>query len=417
MINLSELLDRAKKKALEKPDNKDGYAPKSTDELRFKRKHVSVTTPDANKNGDDVFKGTNVKAVDRQPHYGYNPGQDEEVYEEVKKKKVCKKCGKKYTGKQCSCCMNEAKNRRQPEGEEIYEEQYKRMAMAHKNRAAKALKVKDYVSLHHHLANYHESMAKWHESKDRDDAADHEYHKSFLNAELSALYANPIEYRKNFNNIEEAEKPDHLAAIAAAAKKKNAQIGKTVVTGSKGGVGGAETRRYPAGTLKNSHEPEGEELNELSKETLKSYTRKAVFSAKPSRVKGLIKATNKLYLKQYEEVEPEGEELEEAKRKKSPTEKLFNRLKNYGVKDPSAKPLVGNQHKIDANKNGKIDAEDFKMLRKEDVQVDEVLKPSMGAGAYVSDFVHSKNPKFAGKSKKDRMKQALAAYYSAKRGD
>ena len=82
MINLSELLDRAKKKALEKPDNKDGYAPKSTDELRFKRKHVSVTTPDANKNGDDVFKGTNVKAVDRQPHYGYNPGQDEEVYEE-----------------------------------------------------------------------------------------------------------------------------------------------------------------------------------------------------------------------------------------------------------------------------------------------------------------------------------------------
>lgn len=183
MINLSELLDRAKKKALEKPDNKDGYAPKSTDELRFKRKHASVTTPDANKNGDDVFKGTNVKAVDRQPHYGYNPGQDEEVYEE-------------------------------------------------------------------------------------------------------------------------AEKPDRLAAIAAAAKKKNAQIGKTVVTGSKGGVGGAETRRYPAGTLKNSHE-----------------------------------------------------------------------------------------------------------------QVDEVLKPSMGAGAYVSDFVHSKNPKFAGKSKKERMKQALAAFYSAKKGD
>jgi hypothetical protein len=84
MINLSELLDRAKKKALEKPDNKDGYAPKSTDELRFKRKHVHVTEPDANKNGDDVFKGTNVKAVNRQPHYGYNPGQDEEVYEENK---------------------------------------------------------------------------------------------------------------------------------------------------------------------------------------------------------------------------------------------------------------------------------------------------------------------------------------------
>ena len=90
MINLSELLDRAKKKALEKPDNKDGYAPKSTDELRFKRKHVVNTTSDANKNGDDVFKGTSVKAVDRAgTRFGYNPGQDEEVYEEVKKKKVC----------------------------------------------------------------------------------------------------------------------------------------------------------------------------------------------------------------------------------------------------------------------------------------------------------------------------------------
>ena len=127
------------------------------------------------------------------------------------------------------------------------------------------------------------------------------------------------------------------------------------------------------------------------------------------RIKMIKTAANK--------VQKEETELDEARRKKSPTEKLFNRLKNYGVKDPSAKPLVGNQHKIDANKNGKIDAEDFKLLRKEEVQVDEVLNPSMGAGAYISDFVHSKNPKFAGKSKKERMKQALAAYYSAKRGD
>ena len=49
-------------------------------------------------------------------------------------------------------------------------------------------------------------------------------------------------------------------------------------------------------------------------------------------------------------------------------------------------------------------------------EIDEVLKPSMGAAAYIKDFVHSDNPKFKGKSKKQRMKQALAAYYSAKRG-
>jgi len=63
---------------------------------------------------------------------------------------------------------------------------------------------------------------------------------------------------------------------------------------------------------------------------------------------------------------------------------------------------------IEKNKNpGKIFKEE---------QVDEVLKPSMGAAAYIHDFVHSENPKFEGKSKKERIKQALAAYYSAKRG-
>jgi len=49
-------------------------------------------------------------------------------------------------------------------------------------------------------------------------------------------------------------------------------------------------------------------------------------------------------------------------------------------------------------------------------QVNEVLKPSMGASAYIHDFVHSKNAKFAGKSKAERTKMALGAYYSAKKG-
>lgn len=36
-----------------------------------------------------------------------------------------------------------------------------------------------------------------------------------------------------------------------------------------------------------------------------------------------------------------------------------------------AKELKGKQHKLDKNKNGKIDSEDFKMLRKEDVDINE----------------------------------------------
>lgn len=46
--------------------------------------------------------------------------------------------------------------------------------------------------------------------------------------------------------------------------------------------------------------------------------------------------------------------------------------------------------------------------------IDEKLKPSMGAGAYVDDFKTSDAPQFKGKSKKKKNKMAVAAYLSAK---
>lgn len=52
---------------------------------------------------------------------------------------------------------------------------------------------------------------------------------------------------------------------------------------------------------------------------------------------------------------------------------------------------------------------------KEEVEVNEVLKVSAGAGEWIKDFQSSDNPKFAGKSKEQRKQQALAAYYAAKR--
>tara|TARA_E500000318_G_scaffold111852_1_gene132160 strand:- start:945 stop:2123 length:1179 start_codon:yes stop_codon:yes gene_type:complete len=44
----------------------------------------------------------------------------------------------------------------------------------------------------------------------------------------------------------------------------------------------------------------------------------------------------------------------------------------------------------------------------------EVLKPSMGAGAYIKDFRKSDAPQFKGKSEKERDKMAIAAYLDAK---
>lgn len=52
-----------------------------------------------------------------------------------------------------------------------------------------------------------------------------------------------------------------------------------------------------------------------------------------------------------------------------------------------------------------------------DSEINEVLSKDASAGEWISDFVHSDNPKFAGKSKAERKKQALAAYYAKQRGE
>jgi len=48
--------------------------------------------------------------------------------------------------------------------------------------------------------------------------------------------------------------------------------------------------------------------------------------------------------------------------------------------------------------------------------IEEKLTAADPASKWISDFVKSDNPKFAGKSKKERINQALGAYYAAKRG-
>ena len=55
----------------------------------------------------------------------------------------------------------------------------------------------------------------------------------------------------------------------------------------------------------------------------------------------------------------------------------------------------------------------FNSIREETLE--EKLKASDPAGKYIHDFVHSDNPKFAGKSKKERIRMALGASYGAKK--
>lgn len=90
-------------------------------------------------------------------------------------------------------------------------------------------------------------------------------------------------------------------------------------------------------------------------------------------------------------------------------------------KKMKAEELKGNQHKLDKNRNGKLDSGDFKKLRGEETEAEldaliaEVLSADQPAGKWISDFVHSDNPKFAGKSKEKRKQMALAAYYASQK--
>ena len=67
---------------------------------------------------------------------------------------------------------------------------------------------------------------------------------------------------------------------------------------------------------------------------------------------------------------------------------------------PAAEPVVEEELTIEA-----VDS-----LTEE--QLDEVLTKATPASTYISDFVKSDNPKFEGKSKKERIKMALGAFYS-----
>ena len=76
--------------------------------------------------------------------------------------------------------------------------------------------------------------------------------------------------------------------------------------------------------------------------------------------------------------------------------------------------------KLTGNDYSKQDVKDnLKSLKTEDTEMDyieEKLTAADPASKWISDFVKSDNPKFAGKSKKERIQQALGAYYAAKGG-
>ena len=84
------------------------------------------------------------------------------------------------------------------------------------------------------------------------------------------------------------------------------------------------------------------------------------------------------------------------------------------VKGPSDKELNKIENEKKKKKNEGFDIFNEKEL---DMLINEVLSKNASAGEWISDFIKSDNPKFAGKSKEQRKKMALGAYYAAQRNE
>lgn len=72
-------------------------------------------------------------------------------------------------------------------------------------------------------------------------------------------------------------------------------------------------------------------------------------------------------------------------------------------------------HKEIVFHNGDSSQEKDDKLKREHIELEEKLDPSMGAGEYIKDFQKSDAPQFKGKSKEKKRMMGIAAYMSAKK--
>lgn len=167
----------------------------------------------------------------------------------------------------------------------------------------------------------------------------------------------------------------------------------STVTGAKRNAGSerykALKRQRGIDRVKSRMKEEVEQMDELSKKTLGSYVKKAVDSvAKNSSTKGISRAKSNFY---------------GAGTPGDP----------YGAnwRDSHDNRADSLQDKVWKRKR-KISQAVDKITKEEMEQMDEVITKKTPTGKVISDFVHSKNPKFAGKSKRERIRMALGAKYA-----
>lgn len=139
------------------------------------------------------------------------------------------------------------------------------------------------------------------------------------------------------------------------------------------------------------------------------------------RSKGVMTMDDYEFIAGIKKLKEELEELAEGRMKDIATNdaetKRLNKMSTLQKFRADAAARAKKHDDIEKNSGGMTSAIDRleKHMNEEeelDQQINEVLSKDASAGDWIHDFIHSDNPKFAGKSKKERQKMALGAYYA-----
>jgi hypothetical protein len=185
---------------------------KNPDEQKFVDKHVVAKHSDRNGNDDEVFKGSKVKPIDRRKdRKGYNPGEDEKVYEELKGNQH--KLDHNKNGKLDAHDFKLLRKKKKvaEEAEQIDELSTKTL------RSYRSKRAKDRAGTHDEL-EYHKRMTRTYPS---DNIEDREKAHAYHNALRKDIY-------KMSNNISRASAKIKKANEEAEQVEESAMFGKRV---------------------------------------------------------------------------------------------------------------------------------------------------------------------------------------------
>ena len=365
---------------------------KNPDEQKFIDKHVVAKTADRNGNDDELFKGSKVKMADRPKHRkGYNPGEDEEVYEALK-------------GTQHKIDAN--KNGK-VDAHDFH-------LLRKKKKVAEEAEELDELSTDT-LRNYR-AKAK----DDAYDAADVDDDRRLRKRSMGSWDAGKkILKRGDALRKEEAEELEELSKSTMGAYTKKAAAdfsARKPKMGYDGQLKKMQNRTVGVNrALDKMYGEEAEQIDEISAEKKDAYAQKAGkqlsgLFAKSNTADGARKyynrknAVRKIANEEAEQIDEILDTPKKAADYKAKAEKSFkDNIWKGGEKAvrTTTKRLYGLSHPKVA----------------EEVEIEEKLdmkKASMGT--VVKDFQKSDAPQFIGKSQKKRQAMAVAAKLTAERG-